>query len=111
MCAFSSRTSPISSVWPEPEEDGLEQIVQSGRIADIILMIMLAEAVVLLYLWRNETLSSRVGIIGNLIAGASLVLAMRMALQEASWLAIAGCLLLALAGHLIDLAGRLRVMR
>lgn len=89
----------------------MEHLVQSGRIADIILMIMLAEVVFLLYLWRNETLSSRVGIIGNLIAGASLVLAMRMALQDAGWLAVSVCLLLALAGHLIDLAGRLRVMR
>lgn len=85
----------------------VQTLVQSGRVVDIILLVMLAEAALVLYLLRARGMLSLAGMVGNLTAGASLVLALRLALQDAGWMPIAMLLLVALASHLVDLICRL----
>ncbi len=89
----------------------MQQLVQSGYAADIILAIMVGEAVVVLYLLRARGVGTKAGFLGNLIAGASLVLALKFALQGMEWSVITLLLVVALAGHLVDLLWRLTVAR
>lgn len=84
-------------------------LLESGRLIDIILALMVIEAVALL-VWRRRTgrgLSSA-AILLNVAAGACLMGALRAAIvgAGASW--ILGGLALALVMHMADLAVRLR---
>ncbi len=87
----------------------MEALFTSGRIAEFILVMMLAEAAVfcvLAYWWHNRL--PLAGLLLNLAAGACLVLALRAVLVDASWTVTAIWLALALAAHLGDLFRRLR---
>lgn len=88
----------------------MADLFATGRIADLILALMLLEAAVLVA-WLRAT--GRVGTIAdllpNLAAGACLVLAMRGALVSAPWPMIAAALAGALVSHLVDMFRRLRV--
>jgi hypothetical protein len=89
--------------------DALGALLANGRIADIVLAVMIAEAVALL-------LASRFGRIGMscsqvaaaLLPGFFIVLALRAALVQANWSWIALALLGALVAHLVDMRQRLR---
>jgi hypothetical protein len=82
----------------------MEQLFASGRIIDVILLIMLAEYLTLrLFLARSPALT---GITLYLLSGASLLLALRMALTGGSWMWIACCLAAAGAWHALDLRRR-----
>jgi hypothetical protein len=83
--------------------------IQSGRVVDVILVLMAAEAALLIGLWRWK----RAGLppaatLAMLGAGALLLLAFRLAIDGASALAIAACLTGALLVHGADLAMRWR---
>jgi len=78
-----------------------------GRMIDIILALVVAEAVALLafraFFGRGPAPAA---FVGNLLAGAFLLLALRNALDGGSWTWMAICLLAALVAHLADLALR-----
>jgi hypothetical protein len=83
--------------------------VASGRIIDVIVAMMLIEAIVLHALHRRTGRGIPAPDIAiNLVAGASLMLAVRAALTGAApaWLLL--CLGVSLAAHIADVARRWR---
>ena len=80
-----------------------------GSAVDMILALMLIEALVLAaYRWRTRRGIAIRDLVGMLLAGAFLLLALRAALTGGSWSQIAVWLLAALIAHLADLARRWR---
>ena len=81
----------------------------SGRIIDIILALVVVEFAALIF-WKRFVGSGprRKLVLANILAGASLLLAVRLALVAAEWPWIAACLSLALIAHVADMAGRWR---
>jgi hypothetical protein len=87
--------------------DLLAELVQSGRLVEIVLILVAIEAAALLvYRLRTGRGPEPLGLVFNLAAGSALMLALRAALQEAGWMQVAACMVLALAAHLADLARR-----
>ncbi|MGY6555752.1 MAG: hypothetical protein ACXIUM_14635 [Wenzhouxiangella sp.] len=87
----------------------MSQLFESGRIIDVILVVMLIEAAVIvgLGLRFRDRLPVR-GLCVNLAAGAGLLLALRALLTGAGWLVAGFWLGCALIAHLSDLMLRLR---
>ena len=78
-----------------------------GRIADLVLAVMVVEAVLLVALSRRSASSiSAVSIMSALFPGFFLVLALRAAFVHADWFWIALALIGALITHLIDMRMR-----
>jgi hypothetical protein len=76
----------------------------SGRIIDLILLLMLVEIAVLALLrGRTRRGISTPALFINLAAGAALLLALRAALSDHRWPAVAFWLLVALIAHVVDL--------
>jgi len=90
----------------------MESLFASGRIADIALVVMAAEAVILYVViaLRGDAIRYR-ALVANLAAGACLVIAVRLALVGANWQWIAIALAASLLAHSTDLALRLRSPR
>lgn len=90
----------------------MEALFTSGRIVELILAVMLLEAIALMA-WRRRRGRGpgRVGVLVNLGAGACLVLALRACLVGAGWPWIALWLALAFCAHAGDLWIRLRAVR
>ena len=87
----------------------LKSFFSSGRVADLLLLVMAAEFVGLAL--RAPRARRRVVVTDLLFAlapGACLTLAMRLALTGAPWPWIAACLTAALPVHIIDLVRRRR---
>ncbi len=79
----------------------------SGRIVDIVLAITAAEAVLLvLYHRRTGRGPAPADLLGNLLSGVCLMLALRAALVGAWWGWTASCLVAAFGAHLNDLRRR-----
>jgi hypothetical protein len=87
----------------------LAELFQSGRIIDLILLLVAAEIAALPWLLRRlgSTLTLT-PLLPNILAGAALMLAVRMGLTGAHWIWIAAALGAALIAHLADLSLRLR---
>jgi hypothetical protein len=85
----------------------MESLFASGRIVDIILLLVAGEALVLAWLGRRggPPLTS---LLANLASGAALMLALRAALAGTGWTAVAGWMLAGLVAHLADLGLRFR---
>ena len=86
----------------------MEALVTSGRLADLILALVVDEGVALVALPRLVPLLGGVlpplqALWPTLLSGALLVLALRFALTGAGWTAIAGTLAAAGIAHLSDL--------
>lgn len=87
----------------------MAEMFVSGRIVDVILVLVAAEALVLLAVRARWGRGPAPGaLLTNLASGAALMLALRAALTGAAWPGIAACLIVALAAHLADLALRFR---
>jgi hypothetical protein len=86
----------------------MEQLFTSGRIVDLILLLMAAEYVAL-RAWLTHMGNARAhwGIVLFLLSGAFLLLALRIALTGGSWIWIGACLAAAGAWHGLDLRRRL----
>jgi hypothetical protein len=85
----------------------MEQLFASGRVVDLILLIILAEYLTLrLFLARGTHGAALSGIALYLLSGAFLLLALRIALTGGSWVWIACCLAAAGAWHALDLRRR-----
>lgn len=87
----------------------MEGLFASGRIVDLILVGVTAEAVLLLVLCRSVRRFAPFG--ASIAAGAALMLALRAALTGAVWPVVAGWMLAGLAAHVADLILRRRGLR
>ena len=82
----------------------LQNLVESGRIVDVMLVFIFLEIVVLsLIRQRRGGGIAAVPLIVNIGAGGSLMVALRFALAGDGWLAITVCLLAALVFHVADI--------
>ena len=85
----------------------MEALFASGRIVDIILVLMLVEGVALGLIYRQRGRGIPLAQAAlNLAAGASLMLVAREALTGATWPVMAASLMLALFAHVLDLVQR-----
>ena len=87
----------------------MEALFGHGRIVDLILVLMVVEAIVLVA-WRRRRGAgiAPFDLVVSLLAGAFLLLALRAALTGAAWPTIALWLAAALVAHIADLARRWR---
>lgn len=75
--------------------------IQSGQLTTFILIMIIAEAMLLLGPWRSRLSNiDRQALLLNLGAGAALITAVHVSLLELPWLALAGALACALLCHL-----------
>lgn len=84
-----------------------EQLVTTGRIVDLILVLILVEILAIL-IFRRLTGGgiAALPLLTNVGAGGSLVLALRAALTGAGWSWVAAFLVVGLVFHVLDLALR-----
>ncbi len=87
----------------------LEVLIESGHIIDLVLGLVVFEAIVLL-LYRKRTMQGIAApdLLIGLAPGACLMLALRAALMQFSWTWIALALTAALVCHVADMARRWR---
>ncbi len=82
----------------------LEELIQSGRIVDIMIAVIVLETLVLLAYRRTTGRGIAPGrLIANIGAGGSLMLALRAVFADAHWGIIAACLIASLLFHVTDL--------
>ncbi len=85
-------------------------LVRSGRIVDIALMLLALELALLAWLRsRSGRAVLDIGLLAHLAAGGFLLLALRAALTGSSWETIAAWLSGGLVAHLVDIGARLRI--
>lgn len=86
----------------------MEEFFTSGRAIDVILAVMVIEAI-LLIVYRTKTRSGPTvaQTVSNIASGAMIMLAVRSALTGAGWEQTAMFLLAAFVAHLVDLKLRL----
>jgi hypothetical protein len=85
----------------------VRDLIVSGRIADVILVVMALEGLVLGWLWRGDGAGRLLSLVGNLAGGGFLVLALKAALTGADWGWIAAALIGSMFGHGLDVVTRL----
>ncbi len=87
----------------------LGELFATGRIVDIILVLVVMEGLAL-WLWHRRTGRGLAtgDILACLLPGACVFVALRLALVDTPWPWIALCLAAALAAHLTDVGRRLR---
>ncbi len=87
----------------------MAEMFASGRLVDLVLIVVVVEATVLLLLWRRAGRGvAPSDLLPNLCAGAFLLLALRAALAGAGWMTAAFCLAGAGLAHLADIHRRWR---
>jgi hypothetical protein len=87
----------------------MADLFASGRLFDVILMVVVLEAAVLLAYWRRTRRGiAPFDLLPNLCAGAFLLLALRATLAGRGWTIVSGCLAAAGLAHLIDVYRRWR---
>jgi hypothetical protein len=87
----------------------MAELFASGRLVDLILIIVAIEAACLVIYWRSTGRGASPGdLLPNLFAGAFLLLALRLSLGGAGWQLCCGSLAAAGLAHLVDLGRRWR---
>jgi len=87
----------------------LQELIESGRIVDVMLVFVILEVALLLgYHWITGRGIPARWLLINIGAGGSLMLALRAVFAEAEWWVVATCLIAALVFHVADLAQRWR---
>ena len=90
----------------------MDQVVTSGQFANLILVAIAIEILGAgYYFWRKQNTRLLLCFVANGLAGASLVLALRAALQQSGWLFVAIYLGGALLAHVADVVLRLSLTR
>jgi hypothetical protein len=84
----------------------IQNLFRGGRVADLILLVMAVEFVVLCWRGRSRGLTRAADLLFALGPGACIVLALRAALTGAGPLWIGAALTASLPLHLTDLARR-----
>ncbi len=88
----------------------MDEFIRSGRAVDWILVVIGLEVLaVLSYRGLTGRGPAPSAFVGNILAGSSLLVALRIALSGASWVWIGLSLTAAFAAHLVDLAIRWEV--
>lgn len=87
----------------------LIDLIESGRIVDIMLLVVGVEIIALLA-YRHFTGRgiSKAALLLNVGAGGSLMVALKMVFADAAWQWIAAALIMSLVFHVSDLAYRWR---
>lgn len=87
----------------------LAAALADGSLLLLIVGLVVLEALWLAWLWRTRGVGiAPRRVLGNLVSGACLMLAVRAATLDAPWIEVAGWLLASLLAHLADLALRWR---
>jgi hypothetical protein len=87
----------------------MAELFASGRLVDVILVIVAIEAAFLMAYWRSAGRGvSPADLLPNLCAGAFLLLALRLSLGGAGWQLCCGSLAAAGIANVIDLSRRWR---
>jgi hypothetical protein len=87
----------------------MAELFASGRLVDLILVIVAIEAAFLVIYWRSTGHGVSPGdLLPNLCAGTFLLLALRLSLGGAGWQLCCGSLAAAGLAHLVDLNRRWR---
>jgi hypothetical protein len=87
----------------------MAELFASGRLVDLILVVVAIEAAFLAIYWRSAGRGVSPGdLLPNLCAGTFLLLALRLSLGDASWEFCCGSLAAAGVAHLVDLNRRWR---
>jgi hypothetical protein len=87
----------------------MAELFASGRLVDLILIVVVIEATVLLLLWRRAGRGvAPLDLLPNLCAGAFLLLALRSVLAGTGWMTASFCLAAAGLAHLADIHRRWR---
>ena len=87
----------------------MAELFASGRLVDLILILVVIEAVALLLYWgRAKRGVAPFDWLPNLCAGAFLLLALRATLGGGGWTLASGCLAAAGLAHVADLYRRWR---
>jgi hypothetical protein len=85
----------------------MADLFASGRLIDLVLVVVVLEAVLLSLLWRYARRGIAPGdLLPNLCAGAFLLLALRATLAGAAWMLASACLAAAGLAHVIDIYRR-----
>lgn len=83
----------------------MAELLLSGRLIEFILLLVALEVYILHHL-RSRGAPPLVRLLPNLLAGALLLLALRLALGQAPWFWLALVLAASLVAHLLDLRQR-----
>lgn len=87
----------------------MAELFASGRLVDLILILVAIESAGLLIYWRSRRQGVSPGdLLPNLFAGAFLLLALRLSLGGAGWELCCASLAAAGIAHLVDVARRWR---
>ncbi len=87
----------------------MESLVGSGRLTDLALAVIVLEALLLLLARHRTSVGLRpADVLGQLAAGAMLLMALRCALTGASYVWTLGFMSASFPAHLFDLARRAR---
>ncbi|MEL6298653.1 MAG: hypothetical protein AAFQ45_08795 [Pseudomonadota bacterium] len=81
----------------------MAELFATGRIVDLLLLVIAAEAAVLVWLsWRGRLSDHAGAVVSLLLPGIMFLVALRLALVDAPWPAIAGVLALTGIAHAAD---------
>lgn len=87
----------------------MAELFASGRLVDLVLIVVVIEASALLLLWRHARRGvAPSDLLPNLCAGVFLLLALRAVLAGYDWMIAAFCLAAAGLAHLTDIYRRWR---
>ncbi len=87
----------------------MAELFASGRLVDLILVIVAIEMAILIIYWRSTGRGVSLGdLLPNLFAGAFLLLALRFSLGGVGWELCCGSLAAAGLAHMVDLGRRWR---
>ena len=87
--------------------DFLRELITSGRIVDVVLVVMSIELIVSALIAKRRGIPLDVpGLAFNIGAGASLALALRASLTGSGWEWVAGWLVSSLVFHVLDVGRR-----
>ncbi len=90
----------------------IESLFRSGRIADVVIAVMVLEALAFIVAAKTRTRTWSLGaMLAGLLPGLFLVLALKAALVQAAPLWIAAALSVSLVAHLLDVRLRLGSQR
>ncbi len=86
----------------------MQELFDSGRIVDLILVLMTVEGILLVLAKSRLGVGLNVrGALSVLLPGLGLLLALRAALADQSWTVVAAFLFASLVAHLADLRARM----
>jgi hypothetical protein len=88
-----------------------DDLVASGRLADLAIAVMAIEAVVLSAIFRRRRPGLLLSLLPTLSSGLFLLLALKAALQDGGHVVILACLTGSLIAHATDIALRLSLRK